>query len=283
MGKAQEGEKENKLIDHLAIGGCSGNASLPCINKIQEVIESFCLVEGYDSYAFFHSVGESHDLESPSLITMSNYPGDWLESYFKHQQTGVDPIVRCADKANESVYMPYSTRVNAFKVCRANPVGKTTKDRNQYLSELENLESFTEEAGRLSGFYFSHGIDDHIMTLSVTCSAHWRDLEENFTVKQWQKVWAKLCEIHLYLRRVRLCRGCSPTSLDAESLFTKAERLILGMIEQNNSITLNQIAVRLGKSPQTVSNQLTAIRRKVNKPYASLFSLFLHARHSRLF
>jgi hypothetical protein len=276
-----DGQKSSTLLDLLAIGECQGGKESPCIYSAQKALSDFCIDKNYDSYALFYSKGFNHDLNDSRTVTMSNYPDGWLKLYSDAKQAAIDPVARCVNMNNPDVFMPYATRMGAFRACMEKPLGNSQDEKDLYKEKLIALMDISKESGRASGLYFTHKLDGHLISLSVTSSSPCEIFDREMDDDKWHQIWRILCEVHVNLKKTIECESCNPRETEA-GFFSKAELDILEIVYKHNDTDVTGLSNTLSKSRSTINSQLKRIRDKLNLPYAKPLTLMLQARHRRL-
>lgn len=67
-------------------------AEAPHLVDLKNICRDFCRAIGVDHYLF--GVCEVVSLVSPKVVTLTNFPAEWVEWYFQNRSSSVDPLLK---------------------------------------------------------------------------------------------------------------------------------------------------------------------------------------------
>ena len=261
----------NLIIRSVEVNDCQRNQKVCCIKRIQEATNRAVSNTSYWTWAYTQVTASSGEMINH--LMQGDQGGEWAKRYADKEYFNIDPIVRAA-QYHSGIYRPMATWHDCYVNARNKPLGDNSRQRTQYLNDLDKYQKDAADYGFVSGLAINKRIGLQQMCVTLVSRESPQEHDKRVNKENLQLISAAITIISSALDDTLGCDFCHPqkayfTPSDSESKWLYA---ILGNPLANNE----ELARQAGLSINTLNKQLNSIRTGLGLPGVNPLALAIY-------
>ncbi len=260
------------LIQQIQLSRCDHENHPPCRGFIQQSYKKFSELLGL-SELHFQATALSNFGDSASKLVLENQPGSSSFQQLINEENS--PLTRVISESavNKKNYVSWQ---EAIKYCLVHPKGQNSEEKAAYRDSIKQL----DYAFIKNGFVEAGMIADEVEGYKYTCTFATNNA---FTISDevWRTIKLSALIVTRLLKDTLNCAQCTGCEVPKVKL-TKAEKHTLHTILAEPQFSLQGVADKMKKSPNTINTHLKSIRRKLSMPRMSGGKLAAYCKERQL-